>query len=80
VLHSLLMVTRLGHEHCRISAAGLPRCALGLSAYWRREALLPSRKQLRVDVQDITAFDADLSNLLQDNPSEYLPLVCMSEG
>lgn len=41
----------------------------------RRDALLPSRKQLRVDVQDITTFDADLSGLLQDNPSVYLPLV-----
>ena len=41
----------------------------------RREVLLTSRKQLRVDVQDITVFDPELSRLLQDNPSEYLPLV-----
>lgn len=40
-----------------------------------RELLLTSRKQLRVDVQDITVFDPELSRLLQDNPSEYLPLV-----
>jgi len=80
VFYSLLMVTRLGHEHCQVCAAGLPWGARGLSTYWRREALLPSRKQLRVDVQDITAFDADLSNLLQDNPSEYLPLVCICKS
>ena len=50
-------------------------CQRMFGRWTRRDALLPSRKQLRVDVQDITTFDADLSGLLQDNPSVYLPLV-----
>ena len=48
---------------------------VSLKLWARREVLLTSRKQLRVDVQDITVFDPELSRLLQDNPSEYLPLV-----
>ena len=40
-----------------------------------RDALNKDAKRLRVDLQDLRAFDADLGDQLERNPTEYLPLV-----
>lgn len=50
--------------------------------YYRHDILLASRdalnkdaKRLRVDLQAIKKFDADLGAQLENNPAEFLPLV-----
>ena len=40
-----------------------------------RDALNKDAKRLRVDLQDLRVFDADLGDQLERNPTEYLPLV-----
>jgi MCM N-terminal domain len=35
-------------------------------------------KRLRVDLQDIKRYNPDLGNCLENQPAEYLPLVCAS--
>ena len=39
------------------------------------DALNKDAKRLRVDLQDIKAFDAELGDELEKNPAEFLPLV-----
>ena len=78
VIHSMVE-----SSHCQESCCGKTmQCPVVNTVLLKRlacrEVLLTSRKQLRVDVQDITVFDPELSRLLQDNPSEYLPLVRFS--
>ena len=62
----------------------LRRWATLLEAPWRvsgtglaRDALLENKKFVRVDLQDINNFDPQLGRCIMDNPTEYLPVVCL---
>lgn len=43
--------------------------------YPYRETLIKNRTYLRVDMEDLDAFDADLPAKLRSAPADYLPLV-----
>lgn len=40
------------------------------------DALLHDKRKLRVDLQDIKEYDMVLGDALENNPAEYLPMVC----
>ena len=46
----------------------------------RREALWEHSTSLRLDLQDVADFDADLGAAVEAAPAEYLPLVGWVEG
>ncbi|KAK9810367.1 hypothetical protein WJX72_009530 [[Myrmecia] bisecta] len=43
--------------------------------YKYSDALLKDKKKLRVDLQDVKSWDADLGAQLETNPAEFLPLL-----
>ena len=44
------------------------------------DALWEHSNQLRIDLQDVVDFDADLGSALEASPAEFLPLVRREEG
>ena len=65
ILH-LQPVTAACWQGAGLSAAALPACS---------DALHKDGSRLRIDLQDIKAFDEDLGHCLEQNPAEYLPAV-----
>ena len=52
-----------------------PRPVPRLTYVWCSDALLANKKFVRVDLQDLHDFDAQLERCVAENPTEYLPVV-----